>query len=378
MKRHRVPPRLIWRQIVEREGFTWHTQDGRAYWDETSAYEFTAAEVDRLEECAAEWHRMCMEAAGQIVRNGWWRDIGLTEADAPLITKSWEQQEFSLYGRFDAVIDETGQPKLLEYNADTPTSLLESSVIQWQWLEATRRHEDQFNSIHERLIAAWKRSGLPRVHFSSVPDCPEDEVTTIYLMDTATQAGVASVSLAVDQVGWSEEAGIFTDMEDNPIHSLFKLYPWEAMLREPFAAHIPRSGCQFIEPPWKALLSNKGLLAILWELFPDHPSLLPAWRETPPLGVDYVRKPVHGREGANITLVERGAPIAEEAGPYGDTGFIYQQLAKTAAHDGYWPVLGLWMIDGEPAGMGIREDTRRITGNLSRFVPHWFKRDGFA
>ena len=106
--------------------------------------------------------------------------------------------------------------------------------------------------------------------------------------------------------------------------------------------------------------------------------LLPAWRDAPPAGTDYVRKPVHGREGANITLVEKGAAAAEESGPYGDTGFIYQQLAKTAAHDGHWPVLGLWIVDGEPAGMGIREDSRRITGNLSRFVPHWFKRVGFA
>jgi glutathionylspermidine synthase len=374
MKRHRVPVRICWRDTVEKQGLLWHTQDGRTYWDESVAYEFTAAEVDQLEAAAAEWHGIYLEAAAQIVRNGWWKDVGISAEHVPLITKSWENQEFSLYGRFDAVIDETGQPKLLEYNADTPTSLLESSVIQWHWLEQTRRHEDQFNSLHEKLIAAWKRSGLKRVHFSSVADCPEDEMTVVYLQDTAMQAGIETVSIPIDQIGWNTEVNAFVDEAEEPIAALFKLYPWEGMLRDAFARYIPGSACRFLEPPWKLLLSNKGILPILWELFPDHPSLLPAFREPGPLGNSYVKKPVHSREGANITIVENGVPTITEPGPYGDTGYIYHAIARALPHDGNWPALGLWIVDGEPAGMGIREDTSRITGNLSRFVPHWFRR----
>ncbi len=373
MKRHRVPPRICWRDTVEGQGLLWHTQDGRPYWDETVAYEFTSAEVDILEEAAAEWHRMYLEAAAQVVRNGWWHDVGIDARDVPLITKSWEAQEFSLYGRFDAILDESGQPKLLEYNADTPTSLLEASVIQWTWLEETRRHEDQFNSLHEKLIAAWKRSGLKRVHFSSVTDCPEDEMTVVYLQDTAIQAGIETVPIAVDRIGWNTELNAFVDEDEEPIGALFKLYPWETMLKEEFARYIPGGGCRFLEPPWKLLLSNKGMLPILWELFPDHPYLLPAFRKPDPLGRSYVKKPVHSREGANVTIVENGATVASEQGPYGDSGYIYQALAKAEPLDGCRAALGLWIVDGEPAGMGIREDTGRITGNLSRFVPHWFR-----
>lgn len=373
MKRHRLPPRIGWQQTVESQGLLWHSQDGRPYWDETVAYSFTAEEIDRLEECAAEWHRMCLEVAEQIVRQGWWRDVGISATDAPLITRSWEAQEFSLYGRFDAVMDESGQPRLLEYNADTPTSLLEAAVVQWHWLEAVKPGRDQFNSLHERLIAAWRRSGLQRVHFASVSDSPEDEMTVAYLQDTALQAGLECVALPVEEIGWNTELNAFVDQEEEPMHTLFKLYPWEAMLREQFAAWIPHSGTHFIEPPWKLLLSNKGLLKILWELFPDHPSLLPAFDTPGAAGLSYVKKPVHSREGANISIVENGREVASEPGPYMDSGYIYQALADTKPLDDMWPVLGLWIIDGEAAGMGIREDSRRITGNLSRFVPHWFE-----
>ena len=136
---------------------------------------------------------------------------------------------------------------------------------------------------------------------------------------------------------------------------------------------LSRRDCRFLEPPWKLLLSNKGILPILWELYPDHPSLLPAFRDAAPLGSNYVRKPVHSREGANIAIIENGAPVVSESGPYGDTGSICQAIARTQPVDGNWPVLGLWIVDGQPAGMGIREDASRITGNLSRFVPHWFE-----
>lgn len=372
MKRHRIPPRPGWQQRVEEQGLIWHTQDGHPYWDESAAWEFTAAQVDQLEATAAELHRLYLEAAGEVVRNGWWQQLGIRGEQVDLITRSWEEQEFSLYGRFDVMLDDTGQPKLLEYNADTPTSLLESAVIQWQWLEDTRPEADQFNSLHERLIAAWQRSRARRVHFSAMEDSPEDETTVLYLQDTAIQAGLETAQIAISRIGWNSELEAFVDEEEEEITTLFKLYPWEGMLQDAFARFIPQSRCRFIEPAWKLLLSNKGMLPVLWELFPDHPALLPAYRDPYALGRNYVKKPVHSREGANVTIIENGVTVASAEGPYGDTGHIYQAIARSAPQDGHWPALGLWIVDGEPAGMGIREDTARITGNLSRFVPHWF------
>ena len=121
------------------------------------------------------------------------------------------------------------------------------------------------------------------------------------------------------------------------------------------------------------LLSNKGLLPVLWELFPEHPNLLPAYEDAARFAGSYVRKPRLSREGSNVTWVERGQVIEETSGDYGEEGHVFQAIASMPEFDGHRPVFGLWMVDHEAAGLGIREDTRRITGNLSRFVPHFFR-----
>lgn len=86
----------------------------------------------------------------------------------------------------------------------------------------------------------------------------------------------------------------------------------------------------------------------------------------------YIRKPKLSREGANVTWVERGVTMEESGGDYGEEGFVFQAVANIPEFAGNRPVFGVWMVNHEAAGLGIREDTRRITGNLSRFVPHFF------
>jgi glutathionylspermidine synthase len=123
------------------------------------------------------------------------------------------------------------------------------------------------------------------------------------------------------------------------------------------------------------LLSNKGILPVLWELYPRHPYLLEAHFDSPGLMLSWVKKPLLGREGANITLHQPGREI-ETGGDYGEEGFVYQDLAPPVAFDGVYPVIGSWVVGHEEgnaaAGMGIREGDTPITGNTSRFVPHLF------
>jgi glutathionylspermidine synthase len=240
---------------------------------------------------------------------------------------------------------------------------------------ASRDHSpasDQFNSIHERLIEAWKKRSSERVHFSSVKDHLEDEQTVLYLQDTAQQAGLVTKRVFIEDLGWNEKRACFVDADEQKITTAFKLYPWEWMWNDEFGAYLTRELACFVEPAWKMLLSNKGLLPILWELFPEHPNLLPCFESSEPLRGNYVQKPKLGREGANVTVVRQGQVVEANTGDYGAEGFVYQALAPLADFDGHHPVLGLWIIDHEPAGLGIREDTRQIIGNLSRFVPHLF------
>lgn len=373
MQRHACEPRAGWREKVAEVGLTYHSHEHGPYWDESACYELTAAEVDVLEAAARELHLRCIDAAEAVIRNGWWDRLAIPPAAVPAILRSWERDDFSVYGRFDLAFDGRAAPKLLEYNADTPTALVEAAVVQWFWLQETRRGADQFNSIHERLVAAWARCRGTTVHFSSVKDNPEDEQTVLYLRDTCAQAGVTTRAVYIEDIGWDARRGDFVDGDDEPLTHCFKLYPWEWMWQEEFGAQLGGSVVQFIEPTWKMLLSNKGLLPVLWELFPGHPNLLPAFDTAEPLGGHYVQKPKLSREGANVRWMSGGIAVEETGGDYGAEGFVFQAPASLPKFAGHHPVCGLWVIDHEPAGLGLREDTRRITGNLSRFVPHFFR-----
>jgi glutathionylspermidine synthase len=306
--------------------------------------------------------------------------LRIPEAFWPLIRDSWHRDEGSLYGRLDLSYDGSGPAKLLEYNADTPTSIFEAAVFQWTWLEQGIERgllspgADQFNSLHERLIEAWKKLGTAnRLHLAGMLESPEDATTLAYLEDTAKQAGLETTLLAIENIGWRENLG-FVDHDDRAIALAFKLYPWEWMFHDEFGARLAQAPTRWLEPPWKAILSNKGILALLWEMFPDHPNLLPAFFEDEPdaarLSTSFVRKPLFSREGANVAMVHHGTVVSEQPGPYGAEGFIRQALAPLPNFSGQYPVLGSWLVDHVPCGLSIREDATPITGNTSRFLPH--------
>jgi glutathionylspermidine synthase len=160
-------------------------------------------------------------------------------------------------------------------------------------------------------------------------------------------------------------------MENEPIKNIFKLYPWEWLISDAFARNIlqDENRAFWIEPAWKMILSNKAILPILWELFPDHPLLLPAYFEAGRLS-RFVKKPILSREGANIDLVTDGRLLHHTDGQYGREGYIFQELFELPDFDGNYPVIGSWVIGQEPAGMGIREANTLVTDNKSRFVPH--------
>jgi len=391
MQRHTITPREDWQKKVEQVGLVFHTLDqqtpGATYWDESAYYEFTAAEVDRLEAATGMLQEMCLAAGQYIVDHNRFADLKIPSAAIPLIKQAWNEEPPALYGRFDLAYDGR-EIKLLEYNADTPTALLEAAVVQWYWLQELFPKADQWNSIHEKLIAKWKdlKDYVYEPVYFGHSNTDEDNFTSAYLEDTAQQAGLKTRDIMMKDIGFDSRSFAFVDLEEQPIRTIFKLYPWEWLLTEEFGSKAldfmhqgvapnARSGwhgTQWIEPIWKMMLSNKGLLAILWEMYPEHELLLPAYFDGPHDMRDYVRKPLLSREGANIILVQDGDKQATY-GPYGSEGFIYQALAPIPNFDGNYPVLGSWMIDQDPAGMGIRESKTLITNNTSRFVPHLFR-----
>ncbi len=382
MRRIACPERNDWRATAEQAGFDFHTIDGERYWDERACYAFTLDQIEQeIEAPSGEIDAMCLELVDRAVDDEQTlRRLKIPEAFWPLISESWHRDEPSLYGRLDLGFDGRGPAKLLEYNADTPTSIFEAAVFQWTWLEqAIERgiipaHADQFNSIHERLIEAWKKVGAGRyLHLTGATESTEDAGTLAYLEDTARQAGLETTLIDIADIGLRDD-GRFVDLENRGIELAFKLYPWEWMFHDAFGEKLAEAPTRWIEPPWKAILSNKGILPLLWQMFPDHPNLLPAYFEDDPnaarLGASFVRKPLYSREGANVALIREGVTLVAQEGPYGAEGFIRQAFAPLPNFSGQYPVLGSWLIDHTPCGLSIREDENPITGNTSRFLPH--------
>ncbi|MGY8562344.1 glutathionylspermidine synthase family protein [Paracidovorax citrulli] len=380
MKRVRIDERSQWRARAAESGFRFHTIDGLPYWDETAYYAFTLRQIENdIEDPSAQLHAMAMDLVDEVVRSEQLMDqLAIPPAFRDWIADSWRRREPHLYGRLDFAYDGTGPAKLYELNYDTPTSLFEAAFFQWQWLEDQRNQNrlppqaDQFNAIHEALVDRFAELSAqlpPPLYFSAVGASEEDQGTVDYLRDCAAQAGLRGEAIAIEDIGLSED-GRFTALDDTVIGSLFKLYPLEDLMTESFGQALPTSGVQLLEPAWKAILSNKGVLPLLWQRHRGHPNLLAAeFDDGSALPAGWVRKPLFSREGANVAMHLADGGWQESEGPY--TGPAIRQAAHPlTAFDGGYPLIGSWVVGDHACGMGIREDDSRITRDSARFVPH--------
>jgi len=382
MQRVKIQERDDWKKLAQQLGFKFHTIEGEPYWDESAYYRFTLAQVENdIEDPSAEIHAMCLDLVDRAVSDErLLEQLRIPKLYWDHIRESWLGGDKQLYGRMDFSYNGHAPAKFYEYNADTPTSLYESAFFQWVWLEQCIERgllpvqSDQFNAIQEHLIATLAEIDPPTpLYFACCKDTEEDRGTVQYMEDCAVQAGLKTKFIYVEDIGISAD-GQFTDNDDYTIPSLFKLYPWEFMMAEEFGPHIPNSQTWFLEPAWKALLSNKGILPLLWELYPNHPNLLEAYfeGEVPQrdLKSDWVRKPLFSREGSNISVMIDGNVSEKVDGPYDDGGYILQRYSPPATFGEHHTIVGSWIVADRAVGMSIREDSSVITKDTSRFIPH--------
>lgn len=399
MWRHRAQPRPGWKEKVIEQGLVFPVTDLEngseiPYWNEEAWYEFTSDEIENLEAATEELWQMCLAAVTHMANTMTDERLGLPPGSLSVVKRSIAAKDPALYARFDLVYGADGSIKMLEINGDTPTGLVETGVIQWNWMEDVMGEMDQWNSVHDRLVAGWgklRRSGHflgNEMHFlyglgeGEEYDGGEMEMTAYYLMDTAVQAGWATFPQPISEVGWNPDALEFRNAADGRIENAFKLYAWEEMLGEQFGRFIvdgtEKRPMKWIEPTWKVLLSTKALLVTLWELYPHHRLLLPAYFDGPQDMDAWVAKPLHGREGDNIRIHLPGdLNDVVMPGEYGAEGYVYQAYTELPSFEGNKVVLGSWIIDGEAAGMLVRESDGLVTDYFSRVCPHVIS-DGLA
>lgn len=381
MKRVITKERPNWKSEAEEMGFKLHTMYGEPYWNEGVYYGFTLDQIENdIEDVSQELHEMCMDIVPDILNS----DQLMTQLQIPeqhwdLVKESWRTEKNNdIYGRFDLLYDGEGPAKMLEYNADTPTSLYEAAAFQWKWLEDCLKlgyvdiMSDQFNSIQEQLIAAFSK--IDKSHdffFSSFKDVEEDYMTVEYMAWMAKDAGLVPQYISIQDISVLTNDQ-FSTPDGMPIRNIFMLYPIEDMLLDDFSKYINTTSTKFFEPIWKTVLSNKGILPILWNKHKNHPNLLPSY-----FGNEYdgslsatVTKPVYSREGASVNINDNGVITNSRNDGYSNNNSIIQQYHKIKTFDGMNPVIGSWIVNGTACGIGIREDKEKITQDLSRFTPH--------
>ncbi|EAI2900464.1 glutathionylspermidine synthase family protein [Campylobacter upsaliensis] len=378
------------KNYLESIGFSWHTdEDGSDYLD----HQFICVsknEANAYYEAANELYDMFIAAAQNVIDNDRFDELGIPFNLIDAIKMSWENEvHWHLYGRFDFAGGLDGKPiKLIEFNADTPTSLFESTILQWAMLKQNNLDEHlQFNSIYESLMDNFKRlitldesveefeehyRGW-KILFSSVAGNKEEELTTKLLAHIAKDAGFECDFAYVDEVEFGEE-GIFKNGVN--YEYWFKLIPWEEIAIEEgelamLLTQIMRNQKAIIlNPAYTLLFQSKGILKILWELYPNHPLLLESSCE-PLQGKDFVKKPMFGREGANISIVKDDVKLQENIGPYGNNKMIYQQYYELNSSKNEYYQAGVFFAY-EGCGLGFRKGGL-IIDNASKFVGHIIK-----
>ena len=362
---------------AEALGFGFHSPEGREYWARDACYALTPGAVAAMEAAARELAPMIAAAVDRVVARGDYQAFGFTPRLAALVEQSHRLGEPSLYGRFDFRLDRDGSVKLYEFNAETPAALLEAASVQLAWFEEApgRPGTDQWNAIDDALVARWPQMGLPRlIHFAAERG-REDEIAQVaYLMATARAAGHDAEFLPVDDISWQDGPGFVTP-DGTPLAACFKLYPWDWLDIEEGGRLLPLGRTRWIEPARRMLHASKAILVTLWEMFPRHPLLLPAALDRAGIDGPAIGKPALGLEGWGMTVDgtarDESTEVAEGLPP---SPTIWQQWCPLPGHatphgDAY-PVMGVWMIGDEPAGLGIREGDDRVTTFEDRFVPH--------
>ena len=376
--------------LLDEIGMTWHTdRDGSRYIDE-QLVEVSEQEAEAYYEAANTLYAMFVEAAQRVIDEQRYLELGIPSNLVGLIEESWARDDLHLYGRFDLAGGLDGLPiKLIEFNADTPTSLFETSIVQWALLKANGMDETrQFNNLHEMLQEHFRRlvtldqppDTFParyrgeKLLLSSIGGQAEDERTVRYLQQVAHEAGFYTDFCYLHEAGFSAEDGVFN--RDGQLADFwFKLYPWEDIAAEELeltrllAKASTRGRTRILNPAYALLFQSKGMLPLLHEMYPESPYLLQARFE--PLGaVEQVRKKLFGREGANMSILTADGIIAcESPGPYAHHKDIYQaraRFAQDAAGHNYQA--GVFHVS-EACGLGFRRGGD-ILDDLSKFVGH--------
>ena len=378
---------------LESLGFVWHTDSDETSYISDELVVISETEAEAYYEATNTLYDMYIEAADYVIENNLFHEIGIPFNLVEAIKESWENDiHWHLYGRFDLAGGIGNKPiKLLEFNADTPTALFETAIIQWAMLKQNNLEEEsQFNTLYESLVDNFKRlvtleedvSTFEESYdgwnflFTSVKGNSEEENTVRLLQHIARDAGFNTEFAYIDDIEFSSEDGIFYNEKNYELW--FKLIPWEDIALEEsdlamlLSNIIKNQKAIIFNPAYTLLFQSKGLLKILWDLYPNHPLLLETSFDVLK-GQKQVKKPVFGREGGSISILDEDATSIEHIkGDYDNHKMVYQAYTELATDSKGLSYQAGVFYAYEACGLGFRKGGK-ILDNMSKFVGHIVK-----
>lgn len=348
---------------------------------------------DEIQLATTELHALFLHATDWVLQHQErWAPFNLPDALWMRIRKSWSNfKNFTITGRFDFSVSPMGI-KVFEYNCDSASCHMECGKVQGKWAEhfGADEGEDPGAPLFDALVEAWRRCEVDGVLHIMIDDHPEERYHGLYMRDALEAAGVPTKILTgVKGLTWDDEHRVL-DPDGVPIRWVWKSWSWETALDQIRAeceeddlglrrTTEPRlvdvlldERVRVFEPLWTLIPSNKAILPILWQLFPDHPYLLECGFElTESLKASgYVAKPIVGRSGDNISIF--GADnkvIARTEGRFDAQERIYQQLASLPKVGERYLQVCAFSVAGAHAGTCMRVDPTPVVAWNSDLWP---------
>jgi glutathionylspermidine synthase len=376
--------------FLEKIGFFWHTDPDSTPYVASEIVEVSSDEADAYYEAANELYEMFAEAGEYVMENELFHELGIPFNLIDAVKMSWDNDiHWHLYGRFDFAGGIDGKPiKLIEFNADTPTALFETSILQWAMLKANNLEDShQFNNVYDAIKDNFKRLIMMeddiedfekhydgwKILFSSVKDNEEEESTVKLLQTIAKDAGFETEFAYMEDVEFDAEEGVF--YKDVNYEYWFKLYPWEDIgIEESDLAMLMTKIMEnqkaiFLNPAYTLMFQSKAFMKILWDLYPNHPLLLETSFE-PLQGIAQVEKKIFGREGANTVIVDKNEKVIDERdGEYGEFPSVFQAYVELPTDNNGESYQAGVFFAYEGCGLGFRRGGL-ILDNYSKFVGH--------
>lgn len=345
-------------------------------------------EAEQYYVAANELYEMFIEAGQHVFDTNRLEELGIPENLHKLVKYSWNNdKQWHLYGRFDLSGGIDGKPiKLIEFNADTATCIPETAVVQWASLKANNLDESQqFNTLYERLVENFREiqrqnpNFEPTLLISTMRDYPEDDTNMQVLGEAAKEAGFEIAFEYIEEVEFSPIEGIYKqNSQDGSFTKYdywFKLIPWEYIgwdepeLADILTNMVINQKAVILNPAYTLLFQSKGILKVLWELYPNHPLLLQTENKAIQ-GKASVEKVLFGREGANVRILSAdGYALEKNDGEYFEQNTVFQEYTEFLQDkSGSYYQAGVFFA-GEACGLGFRKGGK-IIDNKAQFCGH--------